>query len=75
MERPSHQEELQTDSERVALVEQVIMDVKEGRITATPQVDEALKPLGSHFGPFGCSSTELELAIAKLRVECGKKGI
>jgi hypothetical protein len=75
MEKPSLQAEPQTNLERVALVERVILDVREGRITKTPEVHKALEPLGSHFGPFGCTSLELGQAIEKLRIECRKKNI
>ncbi len=66
---------LETDKELVAFVEQATLSVKEGRITTTASVHEALEQLGSHYGPFGADFTELENAINELKIECAKKGI
>lgn len=55
-----------SDADMVSYVEKLTVDVAEGRLTTRKAVNDALKPLGANVGPFGCTSHELEVAMAKL---------
>ena len=65
----------QTEGEKVDLIQQVATDVREGRITDTHQVYEALSPLGRDFRDVEYYGTAIGKAIEQLYSECEKRDI
>lgn len=64
-----------SDEEMTAYVTGLTKQVAEGTLASTEAVRQALAPLGSHVGPFGATSFELEQAMEALTVQARMRGI
>ena len=60
------QTEPKTDTERLTRMENIRKALETGVISTAQQVEAALEPFGSHVGPMGCTSAELEESKAAL---------
>lgn len=66
---------LETDSERVSRMNSIATAVRSGQLKTHEQVEEVLDSFGYHVGPFGCSSTQLEIAKEDLDDALRSKGL
>nr|ALV85549.1 hypothetical protein [uncultured bacterium pA1] len=64
-----------SDDEMVTYVGGLTKRIIEGKLASKEEVRQALEPLGSHVGPFGATSFELEQAMAALTAEARMRGI